>query len=250
MILIAGNCVIENYETLKETVEVLLEEVQDKEIDFYFKSSFKKDNRTSIKSFSGLEEDKALELLAKIKKEYNVKVCTDVHNTEQVDKLDFIDMIQIPAFLAKQRSLLEKVSMFAEDRKIHIKKPQFIPPDEISFICETIEKHNRRKDNIIITDRGTLLGYDKYFIDPRHTPIMKRHCNNIVWDITHPTKNQKFKNDVLTLGLSGIASGASGLFIETHPNCDKALCDNKTMLPLSEIKELISKTYNLWRFLK
>ncbi|MFW6016907.1 MAG: 3-deoxy-8-phosphooctulonate synthase, partial [bacterium] len=138
MILIAGPCIIESEDILKDTVEKLLEAIEDKNIDFYFKSSFKKDNRTSLDGFRGLPVREALGYLQNIKKEYNVKICTDFHTIGQIDLVkEFdVDIIQIPAFLAKQNSLLEYAKHIAkeENKILFIKKPQFIGPDDANNI--------------------------------------------------------------------------------------------------------------------
>lgn len=246
MILIAGPCVIESEEELTIIIESILKSIQDKDIDFYFKASFKKDNRTAYSSFNGLKEDIAINLLRKIKEKYHVKVCTDVHTVSQISKLDFVDLIQVPAFLAKQQSLLLAIAEKLSGRKIHVKKPQFIAPEEISFIAEILQT-KIRKDQIIFSDRGTCLGYDKYFMDPRSIPIMKKYSDFVLWDITHPTKNYKFNGDVEVLAASAMVSGASGLFLETHYDCKHALCDKDTMLPISRLPALINECYSLYQ---
>lgn len=253
MILIAGPCVIENKDVLRKTIERVLESIHNMtDVEFYFKSSYRKDNRTSFDSFEGLETHEALNMLLEIKKEYNVKLCTDIHNPidlHLIPELLDVDVIQIPAFLAKQKRLLQIASKFCErnNKILHIKKPQFIGPEDSLNIIKNIELE---MNNIFLTDRGTMLGYDKWFMDPRHVPIMKESSAKILADITHPNKNypgDRIKN-IETLGKAYLISGADGVFIETHPNCDGALCDAETMLPTNEFNRIIKELYAISKF--
>ncbi|MFW6046597.1 MAG: hypothetical protein ACOCP4_02260 [Candidatus Woesearchaeota archaeon] len=248
MILIAGPCIIESEDILKDTVEKLLEAIEDKNIDFYFKSSFKKDNRTSLDGFRGLPVREALGYLQNIKKEYNVKICTDFHTIGQIDLVkEFdVDIIQIPAFLAKQNSLLEYAKYVAqsENKKLFIKKPQFIGPDDANNIIKNIDLN---EIDVFMADRGTMLGYNQVFMDPRHIHLMQESGAKILGDITHPNKNYPgsiYKN-IEALGLSYMAAGADGLFLETHTKCEQALCDSQTMLPTKYLNELIEKFYGV-----
>jgi len=253
MKLIAGPCVVESKDELKKSIESILEAVKGKDIDFTFKSSFKKDNRTLSTGFSGLCEKEALSLLQEIKNEYNVKICTDVHNVEHLlmEELKFVDVIQIPAYLAKQQSLLKASAYHCKvyDKQLHIKKPQFVSPWEMKNIVNNVLEFGAK--DIILTDRGTMLGYDKVFMDPRHIEIMKENNMPVLWDITHPNKgwsgNQTKR--IKTLGVTALAAGADGLFLETHPNCKEALCDSEVMLYNNELKKMINKFYRLWEFI-
>ena len=244
MILIAGPCVIENKQILKETAERLLEAIEGKNIDFYFKSSFRKDNRTNFNSFEGLETREALSYLKEIKKEYNVKICTDFHTVGQIDLVkEFdIDVIQIPAYLAKQKSLLEYAIHIAsqENKILFVKKPQFVGPEGANQIIENIK--SIKDIPIFIADRGTMMGYDRMFMDPRHVPIMKESGAKVLGDITHPNKNypgDKNKN-IEVLGKSYLAAGADGIFLETHPDSKNALSDSKLMLD-NDMLDIIKK---------
>lgn len=251
MILIAGPCVIESKQILSETVEALLDSIEGKNIDFYFKSSFRKDNRTDFNNFEGLPTREALSYLEEIKKEYNVKICTDFHTVGQIDLVgEFdIDIIQIPAYLAKQKSLLEYAAHVArqERKTLFIKKPQFIGPDGAKQIIKNIQSLGSVP--LLMADRGTMLGYDQMFMDPRHVPIMKESGAKILGDITHPNKNypgDKNKN-IEILGKAYLAAGADGLFIETHTRCEEALCDRETMLQTKYLKDYINKFMAIWR---
>lgn len=250
MILIAGPCVIESKDVLKQTVEKLLRQIDDKNIDFYFKSSFRKDNRTKFSSFSGLPEEEALSYLKEIKDEYGVKICTDFHNEDQLSYSETydIDVIQIPAFLAKQKSLLNPASdkVKSTGKKLFIKKPQFVGPMEMHDIIM-----NTGLSDVWIGDRGTQMGYNQYFMDPRHVPIMKSFGATVIADITHPNKNYPgdLTENIKTLGMSYVAAGAGGIFLETHPNCDNALCDKETMLGLDDLS-IINNIINLYESIR
>ncbi len=247
MILIAGPCVIESKDILQKTINDLLKSISDLNVDFYFKSSWRKDNRTTTTGFSGINPQQAIDFLLDIKYEYKIKICTDVHTPEDFIKYDFsqIDLIQIPAYLAKQHSLLKEAAAFCSKHNLgmHIKKPQFVGPEDMINIANNAWKYGA--DKIIITDRGTQLGYNQVFMDPRHVPIMKRCSFPVLCDITHPNKNypgDKVDN-AITLGRAYIAAGADGIFLETHPDCENALCDGQVMIPSNQLKEVIQQIY-------
>ena len=248
MILIAGPCVIEGQEMLEISVEKLLDAIKNKKIDFYFKSSFRKDNRTHVSGFSGIDPFKAIQLLNNIKKKYNVQICTDIHGIGDFEKYDLqnVDVIQIPAFLAKQQSLLQRASDFCDKYglKLHIKKPQFVGPQDMLNIANNVKTYGVK--DIFLTDRGTMLGYDMVFMDPRHVGIMKKSGLPVLCDITHPNKNypgDKLEN-IEILAKSYLAAGADGIFMETHPDCNNALCDAKTMLPIKDLNGFIQRIYD------
>lgn len=247
MTLIAGPCVIEDYKTLDETAQYLCNAIERKHIDFYFKSSAVKDNRTSVSSYSGVGMEKGIKFLQQIKKSYDIKITTDFHNINDIIQFgEEVDLIQIPAFLAKQTSLLKATALI--NKPVHIKKPQFVGPTEAFNIYQNIISQGYKK--IYITDRGTMFGYNQTIIDPRHISIMKEKIPNVLVDITHPNKN--YFGDVLlnstTLAKSAIVSGADGIFLETHPDCNQAKCDSNTMIPSQYIENIIKEIYQLWEF--
>lgn len=261
MILIAGPCVIEHKDILRESVESLLEATRDKNIQLYFKSSFMKDNRSLSSSFNVVDEgsEAAIRMLKDIKKEYNVQICTDFHSVDQISTLAAnIDIIQIPAFLAKQQSILTSASKAAQifGSSVFVKKPQFIPPTEIRSIKELLVETGLDNNRVLFADRGTMLGYSNYFMDPRHVDIMhKSGANTVIADITHPQKNyfpdiSDLHTSILNTGLAYLSAGADGIFLETHPDCKNALCDANTMLQSDKLKKYISKFYNLYKFIQ
>jgi len=251
MILIAGPCVIEE-EILKKSVEQLLESIKDKNIDFYFKASAIKDNRTSKDNYSGIGMERGISLLLDIKKKYNIKVTTDFHNEQDIYRYgSYIDLIQIPAFLAMQTSMIKAVAEIKT--KVNFKKPQFMGPVEALNILNKYYDFGGKYP--MITDRGTMLGYNQTFMDPRHIPILMERTDEIIVDTTHPNKNYpgwESNNRFLyteILAKSYIAAGAKGIFIETHPNIEKAKCDGKTMYFLNNISKFIEDIYRLYNFI-
>lgn len=237
MILICGPCVIETYDILSHTVNILLNETNIKNnFNFYFKSSCIKDNRTKLENYYGPGFDKGLEYLLKIKQIYNINITTDFHNPEQIIKYHkYVDLIQIPAFLARQTSLL--ITAAETNKPIHIKKPQFLGPHEIDQIINKIRSINANVE-LIICDRGTSFGYDYTMFDPRHIQYMKKHfsSNNIsfIADITHPNKHWNDNTYAFSIGKSAIVSGADGIFMETHIDPKHSLCDSESMLNIDQ----------------
>lgn len=251
MKVIAGPCVIENKEILETVAKELVNIIEDKDIDFYFKSSCVKDNRTLITGFRGVGFEKGIKYLLDIKKQFGCKITTDFHSVEDLERWgEYVDLIQIPAFLAKQTSIIKAAASLG--KSIHIKKPQFIGPIEARSITLKA-KHNNPNQEVIMTDRGTMLGYDRVFMDPRHIELMKDGNNaKVLVDCTHPNKNYPIRtthNHIFTLAQSYISAGSDGIFFETHSRCNNAKCDSKTMLPLEYARQLIERSYELYTFI-
>ncbi len=238
MIIVAGPCVIEDTEILDETAYTLKDIIDGAGIDFYFKASAVKDNRTSTKNYAGVGMEQGISMLLDIKKKYGLKITTDFHNEFDISRYGaWVDLIQIPAYLAQQTSLLVAASQMG--KPIHIKKPQFLGPEEAAQPCNKL-KELGFKDKIILTDRGTMFGYNQTLFDPRHIPIMKKTGVSVLVDVTHPNKNYPYDPyNSLILARSAIVSGADGIFFETHPRCDEAKCDGKTMIPLKDVADFI-----------
>lgn len=253
MILIAGPCVLEDESTTRQTLELILEGIRDKNVDFYFKASCIKDNRTRKGNYRGLGFERGMAIFENLKREYNVKITTDFHSSEQIDIWGRnVDIVQIPAFLSRQSSLLESAAKTG--KIVHVKKAQFMSPNDITQPVGILEESGA--DKIFVTDRGTQFGYDDWIMDPRHVVSMRNQLSldvKILADITHPNK---YKSGELnysyaeSLGLAYLAVGADGVFIETHPDCENALCDSNTMVPGEKFGSMINHLYQQYRFRK
>lgn len=229
MILIAGPCVIESYDILRKTADFLSKVLENKNIEFYFKASCIKDNRTAIQNYRGPGLIKGLHMLQKIKKEYGFKITTDFHSASQIESFGkTVDLIQIPAFLCMQTEITEAASKI--DRPIHVKKGQFLGPLEAIKMWKKYKEAGCKK--VYLTDRGTQLGYNQLFIDPRHIVLWKQHNIPVLIDITHPNKNYPNNTFEYSIALAKMALilNADGIFMEVHPKPTTALCDSATQL--------------------
>lgn len=248
--LIAGPCVIENYDTTFSVAEQLKEITASLDIPFIFKSSFDKANRTSIHSFRGPGIEKGLEILARIKQELGIPVISDIHLPEQAQPASVIlDVLQIPAFLCRQTDLI--TAACKTGRPVSIKKGQFLSPGG----CLNIRKKAEEAGNIdiCITERGSSFGYNNLVVDFRSIPVITGLGIPVVFDATHSVQlpggaidsSSGERQFVPTLSKAAIAAGAHGLFLETHPDPDKALCDGPNSMPLNEMKPLLSTLVRL-----
>ena len=246
LFLIAGPCVIENEKLTFEIAETLKKITSQLNIPFIFKASYKKENRTKLNSFTGPGIEKGLEVLKNIKEELNIPVTTDVHNTQDVEKsANIVDIIQIPAFLCRQTDIL--VAAAKTNKYVNVKKGPFLSGESCQFIIEKIR--NSGNNNIIMTERGNSFGYQNLVVDMRNIPIMNDYKVAVVLDATH--SNQKPNQSVgksggtpqfiETLACAGVASGANGVFIETHPDPKNALSDGSNMLPINKVEGVLKK---------
>lgn len=243
-ILIAGPCVYEGgdhlYKTAGEISNIIRKKKRD--MEFFFKCSLEKDNRTRTENFRGSFDKNGIIEFRRIVDAFGFKVCTDFHSVEQIEKYgQMFDMIQIPAFLSRQLSLLEAVAQTGSI--VHIKKMQSAPPNDIHMAINVLKNSGARR--IIATDRGTSFGYNQIMFDPRHVPMMKLHADEVLVDITHMNKYHSRwyweKMDFPgVLAKSAMAAGADGLFMEVHTDPKKALCDAQTQLTLEQFKNIIS----------
>lgn len=244
LILIAGPCALENERVVMESAEALAKIAADYPLRLIFKSSFEKDNRTVADAYRGPGLKKGLELLIKVKEEFHFTLLTDVHRIEQVLPLNtIVDVIQIPAFLTRQTSLLEAVGTHA--KAINIKKAQWMAPEDMHHVISKLERVGA--DDILLTERGTQFGFDRLIVDPTAIKVLKETGKAVAIDAGHSSNRPE---DIITIANAGLASGADALFIETHPNPKDALCDGKRMLSLNELKNYLPLWLELFELMK
>ncbi len=243
--LISGPCVIENYETTFLIAEHLKKITTKLNIPFIFKASFDKANRSSIQSFRGPGFEKGLDILDSIKKELDLLVISDIHLPDQAERAaKVLDIIQIPAFLCRQTDLI--MAACNTGKPVNIKKGQFLSPLECKNILNKAKESGNT--NISITERGSSFGYNNLVVDFRCIPIIKGLGVPVIFDATHSVQLPGGASDssagerqfVPTLSKAAIAAGADGLFIETHPDPEKALCDGPNSMPLGDMQNFLS----------
>jgi len=244
--LIAGPCVVESIELARETAGQLQEITQQLQIPFIYKSSFDKANRSSANSFRGLGVEQGLQILSQVKKEFSLPVLTDVHEDTALDEVtDVADVLQTPAFLCRQTNFIQRVA--ACNVPVNIKKGQFLSPAEMKHVVDKVKAHGNK--NIMVCERGASFGYNNLVSDMRSLVIMRETDCPVVFDATHsvqlPGGNDGSSGGqrefVPVLARAAIASGVSGLFMETHPNPEAAKSDGPNSWPLSTIKALLEQ---------
>ena len=243
LFLIAGPCVVESEELcmhIAESVKAITEKLQ---IPYVFKASFKKANRLSAGSFSGIGDDQALEILQNVKDKFNLPICTDIHETIEVDKVAKVaDILQIPAFLCRQTDLVVKA---AETGKwINIKKGQFLAPEDMAKIAGKVES-----GKVMLCERGSSFGYRNLVVDFRSLLIMKETGCPIVYDATHSLQlpggggavSTGQPQYIIPMAKAAASIGFDGLFVETHPSPQDALSDAGAMLPLDNLEQMLTE---------
>jgi len=255
LFLIAGPCVIENEKLCLQVAASLKKTCAASGIFYVFKASFDKANRTSAKSFRGPGLENGLKILAKVRAEFELPVLTDVHNEAQVAAAaEVADILQIPAFLCRQTDLIEAV--VATKKIVNLKKGQFLSPKEMGQVAEKAKRAGAKK--ILLTERGTTFGYNNLVADMRSIPIMKSFGFPVIFDATHSVQLPGGGDDRTTgqrefapvLAKAALAVGANGLFIETHPNPDKALSDGPNMVPLGEMATVLRSLLKIYEAAK
>ena len=241
--ILAGPCAIESRDVLFTVAEALKKLTTELDINYVFKSSFDKANRSSIKSFRGPGLEKGLELLAEVKKEFDLPIVTDIHTPDQAAAAAQVaDIIQIPAFLCRQTDLL--VAAAKTGKIVNIKKGQFLAPAQMKPLAQKVVDSGN--DRVLFTDRGTSFGYNNLVVDMRGIPIMQEMGYPVVFDATHSVQlpggagecSSGERKYVSTLAKAAIAAGAKALFFEVHPDPDKALCDGPNMLSIDMAKDV------------
>jgi len=244
--LIAGPCAIESETIAVQIAERVIDITDRLKIPYIYKASYKKANRSRLDSFTGIGDDEALSILQKIKKDFKVPLITDVHTIEEASKVaQYVDVLQIPAFLCRQTELL--VAAAKTGKTVNIKKGQFMSPLSMQFaINKVIQSANA---NVWLTERGTTFGYTDLVVDFRSIPQMQQFNVPVIVDCTHSLQQPNQSVGVTggqpalieTIAKAAIAVGADGLFIETHPNPSEAKSDGANMLPLDQLQPLLEK---------
>ena len=243
--LIAGPCVVESEENVFEiacTLKAITDQLQ---IPFIFKASYRKANRSRLDSFTGIGDEKALNIIKSVKDKLGIPVLTDVHTAEECALASqYVDVLQIPAFLCRQTDLL--VAAAATGKVVNIKKGQFLSADAMQFAVNKVKESGN--DNVWLTERGTTFGYQDLVVDYRGIPIMRKYAPTVL-DITHSLQQPNQSSGVTggkpelieTVAKAGIAVGVDGIFIETHPNPSVAKSDGANMLRLDLMEDLLTK---------
>jgi 2-dehydro-3-deoxyphosphooctonate aldolase (KDO 8-P synthase) len=244
--LIAGPCVIENENVCMEVARHVIGITDELGIPYIFKSSYRKANRSRIESFKGIGDLAALEILTKVRNHLKVPVITDIHTPEEAGiASEYVDILQILAFLSRQTELLVAAAMTG--KYVNIKKGQFMSPGSMKFAAQKVLESGNNK--IMLTDRGTMFGYQDLIVDFRGIIEMKKTGLPVVVDITHSLQQPNQESGISggkpelieTIARAAIAVGADGIFLETHPEPEKALSDGANMLNLADVKNLLTK---------
>ncbi|MCD6118724.1 3-deoxy-8-phosphooctulonate synthase [bacterium] len=255
LVLIAGPCVIESRAVCHEVAGSMKKITDQLGVPYIFKASFDKANRTSVKGFRGIGMDTGLEILATVRKEFEVPVLTDVHEVGQIEKVkDAVDILQVPAFLCRQTDLL--LACGKSGKIVNVKKGQFLAPWDMVRVAEKIKSTGNR--DVIVTERGTSFGYNRLIVDMRGLEIMRETGCPVCFDATHSVQEPGGlgnasggdRRSVPGLSRAAAAVGISALFWEVHPRPDQAMSDGPNMLPLSEIERALKPVLAIDRTVK
>jgi len=246
LFLIAGPCVIESEDMTLRVAEELKNVCIKLDVPFIFKSSFDKANRSSNSTFRVFGMEEGLRILEKVKAQFDLPVLTDIHTTDQVKPVsEIVDVLQTPAFLCRQTDFITAVAK--SGRPVNIKKGQFLAPGDMTQVVNKAKEANGNKDNIMVCERGVSFGYNTLVSDMRSLSIMRETNCPVVFDATHSVQQPGGKGDrsggqseyVPLLARAAVASGISGIFMETHPNPKEALSDGPNAVPLEHMSELL-----------
>ena len=248
--LMAGPCVVEDETSPLHIAETLVEITDKLGIPFIFKASYRKANRSRLDSFTGIGNEKALKVLGKIRDTFGVPVVTDIHSVEEASRAaEFVDVLQIPAFLCRQTDLL--VAASKTGKVVNIKKGQFLSGESMAFAVDKVRLSGNGQ--IILTERGSMFGYQDLVVDFRNIPVMQSFCVPVVLDVTHSLQQPNQPSGVTggkpemigMMARAGIAVGVDGIFMETHPDPAHALSDGANMLPLDQVEPLLKKLVDI-----
>ncbi len=254
--LLAGPCVIEGEEMAMRIAERVVAMTAERNIPYVFKGSYRKANRSRLDSFTGIGDENALRVLRKVRETFNIPVVTDIHSAEEAEMAaEYVDILQIPAFLCRQTDLL--VAAAKTGRIVNIKKGQFLSADAMKFAAEKVVSEGGA-GNVMLTERGTTFGYQDLVVDFRGIPQMKSFGYPVVMDITHSLQQPNQTAGVTggmpqmieTIAKAAIAVGADGLFIETHENPEVAKSDGANMLRLDLLEGLLDRLLKIRAALK
>ena len=248
MVLIGGINVLESAELAMESAAEFVRVCEQLALPYVFKASFDKANRSSIHSFRGPGLEAGLKILADVKSAHNVPVLTDVHTPEQAAPVaEICDILQLPAFLARQTDLVE--AMARTGAAINIKKPQFLSPEQMANVVEKFRECGN--DQLMVCERGSTFGYDNLVVDMLGFDVMREATGGcpLIFDVTHALQRRDpgdaasggRRAQVLKLAKAGVAVGIAGLFLEAHPNPDEALCDGPSALPLQQLESFLEQ---------
>lgn len=244
--LIAGPCVVENEKVVYDTAKAVKDITDRLAIPFIFKASYKKANRSRIDSYTGIGDIQGLEIIYETGKKLGIPTLTDIHSEQEAElAANFVDVLQIPAFLCRQTELL--IAAARTSKTINIKKGQFLSPEAMKFAVDKVKDVGNM--NVMLTERGTTFGYQDLVVDFRGIPVMKSFGIPVVLDVTHSLQQPNQSSGVTggkpelieTIAKAGISVGVDGLFIETHPDPKLALSDGANMLRLDLLEELLTK---------
>lgn len=248
--LIAGPCAIESEKMALDIAEVVKRITTDLKIPYIFKGSYRKANRSSIHSYTGIGDEKALKILRKVAETFDLPVTTDIHTDEEAEMAaEYVDILQIPAFLCRQTSLIAAAANTG--KIVNIKKGQFMSPESMAHAVLKVKECNN--DKVMLTERGTTFGYQDLVVDYRGIPIMQSFGVPVIMDCTHSLQQPNQPSGVTggkpglisTIAKAAIAVGADGIFLETHPNPAEAKSDAANMLPLDQLETLLIKLVNI-----
>ena len=248
--LLAGPCVVESEENVMLIAEKVAKITDKLKIPYIFKASYRKANRSRLDSFTGIGDLKALKILRKVKETFNLPIVTDIHTAEEAAMAaEYVDILQIPAFLCRQTDLL--IAAAKTGKIVNIKKGQFLSANSMQHAAQKVV--DAGNNNVMLTDRGTMFGYHDLIVDYRAIPEMQKFGFPVILDITHSLQQPNQDKGVTggrpdmieTIGKAGIAVGVDGIFLETHPNPAQAKSDGANMLHLDYLEDLLTKFVNI-----